>query len=193
MAKKKQQFRPDSEQTGLLSKLYITPTQRRKIVKWLLYSLQCVAVLVVQDVALSRIKVFGGMVDLTPSAIILVCMLEGAESGGVFALCASLFYLYSGTAPGSYALVLITVGGILAVIFRKNYLQRSFRANWLCAAAATFVYQLGVYAMGVFLTNTYPSHISAFLMNGLLASAALPLLYPAFRATAKIGGEKWKE
>ena len=60
MAKKKQQFRPDSEQTGLLSKLYITPTQRRKIVKWLLYSLQCVAVLVVQVAELLQLATENG-------------------------------------------------------------------------------------------------------------------------------------
>lgn len=193
MAKKKLQFRPDPERSGLLSKLYITPTQRRKIAKWLLYSLLCVAVLVVQDVVLSRVRLFGGMVELVPGVIMLVCMLEGAENGGVFALCASLFYLYSGSAPGTYVLVLITVPAILAVIFRKNFLQRGFSANWLCTAAAAFVYQLGVYVMGVFLTNTYPGRIGVFLTNALLASAVLPLLYPAFRAVAKIGGEKWKE
>lgn len=193
MAKKKLEFRPDPAGSGLLSKIYITPTQRKIFAKWALYSALCVAVLVVQDVVLSRLKLFGGMVDLTPCVIMLVCVLEGAQSGGVFALCASVFYLYSGSAPGTYVLVLITIPGILAVIFRQNFLQRSFSANWLCTAAATFLYQLGVYTMGVFLTHTYPSRIGAFFMNALLAVAVLPVIYPAFRAVSKIGGEKWKE
>lgn len=194
MAKRKQRdFRPDPTGAGLLSKLYITPSQRKTILKWALYSALCVAVLVVQDVVLGRVSLFGGTVDLTPCVIMLVCVLEGTESGGVFALLASLFYLYSGSAPGAYCIVLVTVPAILAAAFRQNYLRRGFGAHWLCTVVPALVYQLGVYGIGVFFGQTYPERITAFLMNVLLAALALPVVYPAFGAVSKIGGETWRE
>lgn len=194
MAKrKKMEFRPDPAGTGLLSKLYVTPSQRKKLLKWTLYGLLCVAVLVVQDVILSRLSLFGGTVDLTPSVIMLVCILEGAQSGSVFALAASIVYLYSGSAPGTYCILFVTVPAILAAIFRQNYLRRGFSANWLCTAVATLMYQMGVYFLALFFGNTYPERVTAFLMNAVLAAVVLPVVYPVFGAVGKIGGETWKE
>ena len=36
---KKNEFKPDKPQSGVLSKLYLTRKQRQSILKWLLYSL----------------------------------------------------------------------------------------------------------------------------------------------------------
>ena len=193
MARKKIEFRPDPSGSGLLSKLYITPGQRRTILKWTLYSLLCVAVLVVQDVILSRLRLFGAVVDLTPCVIMLVCVLEGAQNGSVFTLAASVFYLYSGSAPGAYCIVLLTVSAVVAAVFRQNFLRRGFSAHWLCTVGATFVYQFGVFVMGLFLAQTHPGRVGTFGMNALLAAVVLPAVYPAFEAIGKIGGETWKE
>lgn len=194
MAKRKRnEFRPDPKGTGLLSKLYLTPTQRRRYLKWLLYCALCVGVLVVQDVILSRLTLLGGVADLTPCAIMLVCVLEGCDSGSVFALLASVFYYYSGSAPGSYCIVLIVVCAVAAAAFRQGYLRRSFGAQWMCTVAAAAVYQAVVFGIGVFLLQTNGGRALSFLMNWALSAAALPVLYPAFNAVGKIGGEKWKE
>lgn len=193
MAKKKLEFRPDREGTGLLSKLYITPRQRKFLLKWAMYSLFCVAVLVVQDVILSRLKLFGGMAELTPCAIMLICLMEGPEQGGTFALAASVFYLFSGTAAGSYCVALITVSAVLAAVFRGNFLRRSFSSHWLCAGVAMVVYELGVFVMGLFLAQTHGSRALAFGMTAALSVLTMPVLYPAIALIGKIGGETWKE
>lgn len=187
------EFRPDPAGSDLLSKLYVTPSQRRTILKWTLHSLLCVALLVVQDVMLSSVSLFGGTVDLTPCAIMLVCVLEGAQSGSVFALAASVVYYYSGSAPGTYCVLFVTGAAVLAAIFRQNYLRRGFSSTWLCTAVAMLAYQMGVYGVALFFGNTYPRRVTAFLMNALLAAAVLPVVYPAFRTIGKIGGETWKE
>ena len=193
MAKKKLEFKPDPTGTGLLSKLYITPRQRKIFLKWLLYSLFCVAVLVVQDVILCRMTFFGGMAELTPCAIILVCMLESRESGGMFALAASLVYVLSGTAPGPYCIALITIPAVLMELFRSNFLRRSFSSHWLCSTVAVVVYQLGVFLMGLFLTQTYFSRITVVLMTTLLSVFFMPVLYPVLSLIGKVGGKTWKE
>lgn len=193
MAKKKLQFRPDRFESSFWSKLYITRLQRKTILKWFLYSALCVGTLVVQDVILSRFHLFGGTVDLSPMLLLMICVLEGAEVGGVFTLTASVIYYYSGSAPGTYCILLLTFLGILAAMFRQNYLQRSFSAHWICTVCAGFVYQVAVFGMGLFLTHTHPGRFPAFLMNALLGAAAIPLLYPALTAIGKIGGTPWKE
>lgn len=193
MAKKKLDFKPDPQGTGLLNKLYITPRQRLVMLKWALYAALFVAVLVTQDVVLSRLTLFGGRMDLTSAVILLICVLEGAESGGVFALCASIFYVFSGSAPGEYVVALITALGILAAIFRQNFLYRNFGPQWLCTCAAVAVYQLLVFGIGLFMTQTLFSRAIVFAMNAVLACLGLLIVYPAARAIHRIGGETWKE
>ena len=64
---------------------------------------------ILQDVILCRFRLFGATTDLIPCAIILICIMEGVENGSVFALIASLIYQFSGSAPGMYAMVFITI------------------------------------------------------------------------------------
>jgi len=78
-------------------------------------------------------------------------------------------------------------------MFRQNYLRRGFWGHWLCTAVAALTYQLGVFAMGVFLTNTTWSHWLSFVMNAVLGTVALSVVYPLLNAVSQIGGEKWKE
>lgn len=192
-SKNQMEFRPDPTGSGLLSKLYITPIQRGKLLKWGLYSLVTVAVLVIQDVILSQVRLFGGHIDLTPAVIMLVCVMEDGDNGGVFALAASVIYLFSGSAPGPYAILLVTAFGILGAVFRQSFLHRTGRSFLLCAAAGTLLYQIGLYLIALLLTQTYAGRIGAFLMTGVLSSLALPAVYPALEAIRKIGGEAWKE
>lgn len=193
MAKKKVEFRPDSTGSSLLSKLYITPNQRKKLYRWLSYSAVTIALLVIQDVILWRFEFLGGVIDIVPAAIILICVMEGAESGGVFALCASIFYYYSGSAPGAYCITLLVLPSVAVAMFRQSYLRRGFVSHWLCTAVAVLVYQMGVFAMALFFGNTFFSHWLSFLMNAALGMAALPVVYPLLNAVSQIGGDKWKE
>lgn len=193
MAKKKVEFRPDSTGASLISKLYITPTQRKKLYRWLSYSVICIALLVIQDVILWRFEFLGGVIDIVPAALILVCVMEGAESGGVFALCASIFYYYSGSAPGAYCIALLVLPSVVAAMFRQNYLRRGFWSHWLCTVFSVLAYQLGVFLMAVFFGNTFFDRWLSFLMNGVLSLAALPVIYPLLSAVSQIGGDKWKE
>jgi len=55
------------------------------------------------------------------------------------------------------------------------------------------LYELIVFAMGVFLGSTIPSRFGVFLGCGLLSAAVMPLLHPIAHSIAKIGGDAWKE
>lgn len=191
--KKERSFRPDKVGTTVLHKLYISPSQRKTILKWTLYSLVLVLLSVIQDVMLSNVRILGATTELVPCGIFLICILEGAEAGAVFTLLASWIYLYTGTPAGPYCIVFITAFGLLVSVFRQAYLQRGFGSAILCVAVCMTIYELAVFGIGLFLGQTYGYRILAFLVTALGSVLAVPVLYPVFLRIQAIGGEIWRE
>lgn len=189
---KKNEFRPDKPQTSILSHLVLTPKQQRTLLKWGLYGALLLLISVVQDVILSQVRILGATTELIPCAIFLVAVLEGAEQGSVFALVASLLYLFSGTAPGVYSMVAITFYSVGISIFRQAYLQERFASALLCTAAAMLTYVMTNFAFGLFLGLTVPARYYGFLITAGLSLLAVPVVYPILRVIGKIGGQIWK-
>lgn len=190
---KKNEFKPDKPQNGLFSKLYLTQKQRRSLLKWSLYALALLILSVLQDVILARVRIFGATTDLVPCGIFLICVLEGMERGCVFCLVASLAYLFSGTAPGPYSVVFITFLSIGVAFFRQSFLQKGFSAAMLCTVTAVMVYELAVFAIGLFLGLTTGARLGVFFVTGILSALAAPVLYPVLKSVGTIGGDTWKE
>lgn len=193
MARKKYEFRPDQEKNDILGKLLLTQKQRRIALRWLLYSLVCLAGLIVQDVVMSRVSLLGGTTDLVPGFILAICILQGGESSCIFALIASVLYYFSGSAPGPYCIPLITIISICAAIFRQGYLRKGFSALMLCAAMGLVLYELSVFGIGLFIGHTLWSRFGCFCITTALTLVCLPALYPILLSIGKIGGETWKE
>lgn len=190
---RKREFRPDKPRSGLLSKLYLTKKQRRSLGKWSLYGLVLLVLSVLQDVIFCRLRVYGATTELVPCAIFLICIVEGAQSGSVFALVAGAAYLFSGTAPGVYALVFIVFAGVAVCVFRQAYLQKGFGAALSCSAVAMVLYELAVFGMGLFLGLTVPARFPGFMITAGLSLIAAPVLYPIVLSIGSLGGEAWKE
>ena len=190
---KKQDFRPDKPSTSILSHLILTKKQQKTLLKWVFYSAMLVLLSVIQDVLLSRVRIFGATSELIPCAIFLICILEGSHTGSVFSLVASLIYLFSGTAPGPYSMVAITFFAIGACIFRQAFLQESFSSAFLCTAVAMVFYVLCNFAFGLFLGLTTAGRFFGFLLTALLTLPSIPILYPIFKAIGAFGGQQWKE
>ena len=190
---KKIEFKPDKPHSGFLSKLHLTQTQRKTLLKWFLYGLVLLVIALLQDVMLSRVRFMGATTDLVPCAVILICIMEGTESGSIFSLIASLLYLFSGTAPGNYAMVLLTGLAILLCVFRQAYLQPGFVAALLCTGVALLVYELAVFAIGLFMELTTFARLTGFLLTSGFSILAVPVLYPIFLSIQSIGGKTWKD
>ncbi len=190
---KKYDFKPDKPQVNILSKLYITELQRKNILKWFLYAVLLLVLSLLQDVILCRFRLFGATSDLVPCAIILICILEGTEKGSLFALIAALAYLFSGTAPGAYAMVLITVLAVFSCMFRQGYLRKGFSAAMLCTCLAIFLYEMALFGIGLFLDLTHSGRFVGFCVTAVLSMLAAPVLYPLVQLIGSIGGDIWKE
>lgn len=188
MFRRKHDFKPDRPGNRLLSKLYVTRKQRLRLLKWTLFSLCMVAMSLLQDVILPDLPV-----DPVACGIILTALLLQPDQSGIFCLIASLLFYFSGSAPGPYAIALLTFIPLLLNIFRHSYLRKSFGSVLLCAGTALMLYELAVFSIGAFLGSTIPSRFETFLFTGLSGLVLMPLLYPILVSIGKIGGEPWKD
>ena len=80
----------------MLDKLYITPRQWLRILRWTLYAALFLLALLVQTVVFGSRTILGAHPDLVAIVITCVCLREGPERGGTFALIASLVWCLSG-------------------------------------------------------------------------------------------------
>ena len=193
MARKKNEFRPDTVRQDVLGKVLLTKKQSLRLLRWLLFSAVCLGGLLAQDVVMSRFSIFDTTTDLVPCFILAVCILQGAESGCVFALISSMVYCFSGSAPGIYTIPLITGIAVVAAIFRQAYLRKGFFTLLLCVAAALFLYETFTFFIGLFLGQTLLVRYGAFVISTVLTLLPVPALYPVLLYIGKIGGETWKE
>ncbi len=191
--KKEPEFRPDNLESSTISKLYMTKLQRLHLLKWALLILLCIAMLVIQDVIMSRVSLFGTTTDLVAAVLLLITVMEGTDVGSIFIVITSTLYHFSGFAPGPFAVGIMSILGILATLFRQAYWHRNRNSIILCAGLSLMLYEIGVYAAGVItgLTNWY--RIPAFLVTGILSWIVMIPLYPLIDRIGQIGGSTWRE
>ena len=193
MARKNKDFLPDVQHPDTLGKLLMTKRQWQRLLKWLLFSLVCLLGLIVQDVVMSRVRIFGATTDLAVCCILMVCVLQGVESGCVFTLIASIVYYYSGSAPGPYCIPLLTFIAIFATLFRQGFLSQGLITLIICVGVALVAYELGIFIIGVFLKHTTWDRVLRFLLCAAYTTVAVPLFYPMMIGIGKIGGQLWTE
>ena len=193
MARKKIEFRPDPTGHNWADKLRLTPLQRKSVLKWMLYSAVCVAGLVLQDSMLARLRLFGGCFDVTPALIVLICVLEGSENGSLFALLASMVYVFSGTGQGHYCIAMLTLAAVLATAFRQSYLRRGAGSDLICVCGAMVLYEMAVFTAGVVQGLTYRARWGVFLMTAIISTLAAGAVYALLKYIGTIGGNAWKE
>ena len=193
MARKKIEFRPDPTGHDVAGKLYLTQKQRQALLKWVLYGAACVAGLVLQDSMLARLRIFGGSFALAPALVILICVLEGCENGSVFALCASLIYVFSGSAQGRYCIIYLTLAAVLAAAFRQSYLRRGTGSDLTCVGGAMLLYELAVFFTGLAMELTHGGRWIAAVMSAVVSTLSALVLYHPIKYIGTIGGNVWKE
>ena len=192
---KKYDFRPDPEGSGDFGKLLLTRQQRRSLARWSLYAAVCILGLLLQDVFLCRAELFGAVADIVPCLILMICTMQGAEIGSIFALVATCLYYFSGSAPGPYVIVILVVIAVFLVIFRQSYMKQGFVTILLCAAVGMIVYEMAIFCIGLFLERTMLSRAGSFFTTALLSLIAVPVAYPILMSIGKLGGDTdtWKE
>ena len=191
--RKKADFRPDSQTRDWVQKLYLTPQQQRRYLKWILLSLLCLVLLVRQDVLFSRMSLYGATVDMVPAVLLLICVIHGAEGGAAFLLAGALVYWLAGSAPGVYVILLIPLFGTVAAAFRQAYLQKGFRTTMMCTGSALILYEVLSFLAALLLGVARFDRAYVVLISTVLSLLTLPVVFVLVWGICKIGGDSWKE
>jgi len=186
-------FKPDVSSSTWLKTARLTELQRLRLTKWCCYVLVMVLALVIQDAIMSQFRLFGATTDLAVCVILLITVLEGTEVGSLFVLLASLFYYFSGSAPGAYSIALLCALGITATMLRQMYWHRSKGSVLLCTAIALMAYEIGLFVVGMMNELTRMGRVTSFALTGLYSCLMLIPLYPLIYKIGLIGGNTWKE
>ena len=171
----------------------MTRLQRLTLLKWGLYVLSGIVLLVIQDVIMSKMRISGATTDLPVAFILLVGLYEGLDNGSVFTLAAALFYWFSGSAPTPIAVAVLCVLNVLIGLFRQMYWQRSFGSICLCAGISIMLYEMMLFVIGILQGLTIMPRAGVFALTGAITCMTMLPMYPLVRAISKIGGESWNE
>ena len=191
--KKRNEFRPDPTTSTWLKTRKLTRLQKLRLLKWVLYALIVVMSLVIQDVIMSQLRLFGATTDLAVGAILLITVIEGTDVGSLFVLIASMLYWFSGSAPTPVCIALLTAFGIGATMFRQMFWHRSRGTLTLCACLALTAYELGLFVTGIMQGLTYFGRLPSFLLTSAYTCLVMIPLYTLVNKTGLIGGNTWKE
>lgn len=192
-SRRAEEFRPDKQNTEFLKAFYVTKLQRLNLTRWGLYALMVIFSITFQDVIFSQITLFHARIDLPATVILLLTVLEGSEVGSIFVLVASIFYYFSGSAPGAYCVGFLMVFGTLASLLRQKFWHRSSGSIVLCTGIAILFYELGLLFAGLFLGLTSVRYGMRFVLTAIYSAIIVIPLYPLSYKIGQIGGNTWKE
>lgn len=172
----------------MLDKLYITPKQWLHILRWTLYSLLLLLAMMLQTVVFGHHIFLGVQPDFVPVVITCVCLREGAERGGLFALLASLFWCLSGADEGSVSIAVLTVVPVLGSVLSSAVLANRFLPCLMITVVTLFTEQTVIFLLKYFFSAMEGIRFVTVLLPCVLVSAlAQPVVYLLVKRIARIG------
>lgn len=172
----------------MLDKLYITPKQWMHVLRWTLYTLLLLTAMMVQTVVLGNHTILGIHPDFVPVVIVCVCMREGPERGGVFALLGSLLWCLSGADLGSICIAVLTIVPVLGGIACRAVLVNRFVPCVVITVLALFLEHAVAFFIGFFFNGMAGILFFTDLLPCVLISSLVqPLVYLVVKRIEKVG------
>ena len=156
--------------------------------KWALYSLGFLLVMLLSTVVLGNRTFFGTKLSLVPVYVGCVACREGHEAGGLFALATSLFWALSGAEGGAVFVLLLPVASLIAGFFCNTYLNRALLPATAGCLLALVLCEGGVYVQRMFMDAPMPSNALTLLgLQILFSILTAPLFWCLVRLIGKAG------
>lgn len=172
----------------MLDKLYITPRQWLRILRWTLYALVFFLALLVQTTLLGNTTRPGLRPDLIAVVISCVCLREGPERGGLFALLASFFWYLTGADLASVSIAVMTLVPVLGCIAADSWFNRRFLPCLAVTVLTVLTHRSVIFLLKYFFEELPAALFAARVLPCVPASAAVqPLVYLLVRAVSRIG------
>ena len=160
----------------------------RILLKWVLYSLGFLVVMILSTVVLGNRTFFGTKLSLVPVYVCCVACREGHESGGFFALGCGLVWALSGITGGPAFVLLLPVSAIVAGFFCTAWLTQSLLPTMAFCLLSLVLCEGGVYVLWLFLGEPLPSNALELLgIQVLLSMLPAPVCWGAVRLMGKVG------
>lgn len=172
----------------MLDKLYITPRQWLRILRWTLYALLFLLAMMVQTVVFGNRTFLGVQPDLVPVVIVCVCLRESAERGGLYALLCSLLWCLSGADQGSVCIAVLTFVPVLGSILCTAFLSERY-LPCLCLTVLTLLIEQSAMFFLRYMFGGVDGILfwRTLLPCVLVSTLAQPLVYFLVKRIASIG------
>ena len=173
----------------MLKYFHLTRLQWKSILKWSFYGLLTLLCLLTQSVVLSQLPVWGTKLTPLPALIVCVCVREGPEKGGVYAILASLLWCLSGADFGNLSVAVIPVGAILSAVLCRAVLTLRFLPTLLCCLAVTLVNATVIFVFKLILPPTVAleNYWRLLLPGAAVSMAFVPIHYGLVKLISRIG------
>ena len=173
----------------MLKHFHLTKLQWKSVLKWTLYCLLYLLILIIEDVLLGKLPVFGAKLRPLPLYLVVVCIREGPEKGGVFALLGALFWYLSGVDYGNISVAVLPIGSILAAVFCRAVLTVRLLPTWLCCLVIGLLIESLIFLFKLILPPyAAVENYWRVLLPGLLMTLPLvPPMYGTVKAIGRIG------
>ncbi len=174
----------------MLDKLYITPKQWLHILRWTLYALLFLLAMMFQTVVLGNRPIFGVIPDFVTVVITCVCLREGPQRGGWFALLTSVFWCLSGADNGSISIAVMTIMPVMGSIVCRCVLNNRFMPSVLVTAVTLFTLHGIIFLLKYLIDGMHPSlFVQKLLPCVLLSLLAQPIIYLLVKKINRIGDD----
>lgn len=172
----------------MLDKLYITPRQWLHILRWALYALLLLTAMMLQTVVLGNRTLLGTHPDFVPVVITCVCLREGAERGGLFALLASLFWYLSGADQGSLSIAVLTIVPVAGTLLCSQILSERYFTSLALSFLTLLVQQCLIFAVkSLFGAMDGKLFLTTLLPCVFVSVLSQPIVYFLTRCINRIG------
>lgn len=175
----------------MLKHVHLTKNQWKSILKWSVYCGVYLLVLLLQDVVLAKLPIFGAKLSPLPLYLVVVCIREGPERGGLFALLGSLFWYLSGVDYGNLSVAVLPIGAILSAVLCRAVLTVRLLPTCICCFAVSLLNESLIFAFKLILPPGIGSeyYLRVLLPGVVLSLALVPPLYFAVKAIGRIGAQ----
>lgn len=173
----------------MFKKLYLTASQRREILKWTLYALVFLALLLNQTTLLGKFPIFGLKLNFVPLLLVCICIKEGPERGGIFCLITTLIQALSGVDYGGLSIAALTVCAVVSGILCNSVLNNRFLPALLCSFVTLVINETVIILFRVVLDRTAIQNLWLKAVPACaLSLVAFPVIYLLVKAIEKTGG-----
>lgn len=168
---------------------HLTKTQWQGILKWTVYGLLTLLTLLLQTVVLARTTALRIKPTPLPVLTVCICIREGPEKGGVYALLSALLWCFSGADYGNLSVAILPIGAMLSAVLCRAVLTLRFVPTALCALAVTLLNATAIFIFKLILPPTVAlENYWRILLPGVaLSMVFLPIQYPLVKCISRIG------